>query len=229
MNNNQDGMRAVICIVPSEREQKLKAAFTSLNIPIYYQCRGVGTAPSEILDILGMGGTGRMVSLSIMQKSRVNGVFRALDKAGSFWERGGGIGFSVVLTGAQMQLITSVKEKSDSVKENREEDKHMSDNNTAYSLIWVSVARGFTEEVVHAAREAGARGGTLIKGSRTCEHDVAANLGISEQDEQEFVVILAEKDKKHGIMTAIADKCGLSTEVHGIVVSLPVDEVMGLK
>ena len=93
MNNNQDGMRAVICIVPSEREQKLKAAFTSLNIPIYYQCRGVGTAPSEILDILGMVGTGRMVSLSIMQKSRVNGVFRALDKAVSFWERCGGIGF----------------------------------------------------------------------------------------------------------------------------------------
>ena len=52
-----------------------------------------------------------MVSLSIMQKSRVNGVFRALDKAVSFGNGAAESVFLVVLTGAQMQLITSVKRK----------------------------------------------------------------------------------------------------------------------
>lgn len=30
-------------------------------------------------------------------------------------------------------------------------------------------------------------------------------------------------------MTAISEKCGLKTEAHGVVLSMPVDDIMGLE
>ena len=42
-------------------------------------------------------------------------------------------------------------------------------------------------------------------------------------------MIVIPKDKKAEVMAAISDKCGLKTEAHGVVMSMPVDDVMGLE
>lgn len=43
--------RLVVFITRMEDEKKLEEVFDALHIPIFYQCRGKGTAPSEMLDI----------------------------------------------------------------------------------------------------------------------------------------------------------------------------------
>lgn len=48
--------RILISITSTQSEKLLKKCFDALHIPIFYQCRAQGTAPSEILDILGMRG-----------------------------------------------------------------------------------------------------------------------------------------------------------------------------
>ena len=53
-------------------------------------------------------------------------------------------------------------------------------------------------------------------------------MGITIQQEREIVLILARKKDKGEIMKAINEKCGLQSEAHGVVVSLPVDNVVGL-
>jgi nitrogen regulatory protein PII len=58
---------------------------------------------------------------------------------------------------------------------------------------------------------------------------ISRKLGISMQEEEEFVVIVTPREKKAAVMNAISDACGLRTDAHGIIVSLPVDEVIGLE
>ena len=98
-----------------------------------------------------------------------------------------------------------------------------------FSLILVSVASGYSDDVVDVARAAGARGGTVMKGRRRNSEHASQYFGISLQEEQEFVMIVVPREKKCEIMSAITTSCGLKTPAHGMVISLPVDDVMGLE
>ena len=49
-------------------------------------------------------------------------------------------------------------------------------------------------------------------------------ITVSEPDLQ----VLAEQDKKVDIMRRISETCGMHSEAKGVVLSLPIDEVMGL-
>ena len=98
-----------------------------------------------------------------------------------------------------------------------------------YTVIWVSVTNGYSDDVIDAARAAGAKGGTVIKGRRRNSERVSQHFGITIQDEQEFVMIIVPKFKKGEVMSAITTACGLKTEAHGVVVALPVDEAVGLE
>ena len=51
--------------------------------------------------------------------------------------------------------------------------------------------------------------------------------GMSIQEEKEMIFIVAEKESKRNIMQAIGEKCGIHSEAEGIVVSLPIESVLG--
>lgn len=107
------------------------------------------------------------------------------------------------------------------------EDTTMGD--TEYALLLVSVAGGFSDQVIDAACGAGARGGTVIKGRRRSDEWTRQRFGISLQEEQDFVMIVVPREEKTAVMTAINTACGLGTPAHGVVVALPVEEAMGLE
>ena len=76
---------------------------------------------------------------------------------------------------------------------------------------------------------AGARGGTVSKARAGTSAHSSQYFGTSLQEEQECVVITVPREKKYEIMSAITTSCGLKTPAHGMVISLPVDDVMGLE
>ena len=98
-----------------------------------------------------------------------------------------------------------------------------------YALLWVSVKAGHGDEAVDAARRAGARGGTVLKGSRCSSETASSFLGVSIREEQDLVMIVLPAEAKPAVMSAVTTACGLNTPAHGVVVSMPVDEVMGLE
>ena len=53
-------------------------------------------------------------------------------------------------------------------------------------------------------------------------------LGIDGPEEQDFVMIVVPEEKKTAVMQAITASCGLNSPAHGVILSIPVDEVMGL-
>ena len=60
--SNRFAPRMMVFITRLEDEKRLERLLEDLHIPILYQCRGKGTAPSEMLDIFGLSGTTRSLS-----------------------------------------------------------------------------------------------------------------------------------------------------------------------
>ncbi len=98
------------------------------------------------------------------------------------------------------------------------------ENAKPYSLLVAVVNHGYSETVVSAAKEGGARGGTLIHARRAGDGGAFAI-----QPEQEVVIILAPQEQRLAIMKEINQAAGPSTEARGVLFSLPVEEMMGLR
>jgi nitrogen regulatory protein PII len=99
-------------------------------------------------------------------------------------------------------------------------------NNTDFALIITVVQKGFADTVMEAARSAGAKGGTTIHARGTSTAETQKFLGLSIEPEKDLVMILADKERKSGIMKAINEKAGLDKEGNGLVFAVPVDDVL---
>ncbi len=221
--------RLMLSITHTDNVKKLEKILDSLGLPVVYQCRGMGTAPSEIMDIFGLTGTGRLITLCILSKSQVKEVFRQLDEKMSLKKKGEGIAVTLPLNGLPNHILDMLaREIENAPQEHIEGDETEMKESSPYSVIWISVSSGYCDDVVNAARNAGARGATVLKGKRRASEEAAQNWGVPLLEEQDFVLIVVPREKKKDIMTAVAGACGIKTQAHGIILSAPVDEVIGL-
>lgn len=99
----------------------------------------------------------------------------------------------------------------------------------SYSMILVTVKEGYSDAAIDAATKAGATGGSVIRGRRRGSEALVQFLGISLQEEQEILMIVAPKEKKAEIMSAVNTRCGIASEAHGIIISVPVEDIIGLE
>ena len=227
--NPQIVPRMVITITREDDQKKLEEIFDSMDIPMCFQFRGKGTAPSEMMDIFGLRGTTRLLTVAFLPKMQVRPLFEMMNKQLSFRHKGGGIAITVPVIGMQSGVSELLnQENHDKAETLPKGDETEMKEKSEYALIWVSVAGGYSDDVVDAARNAGAKGGTIMKGRRRSSERVSHHFGISMQEEQDFVMIVVPREKKNDTMTAIMNVCGLQTKAHGVVWALPVDEVMGL-
>lgn len=97
-----------------------------------------------------------------------------------------------------------------------------------YEVIFCIVNTGFSEEVMDAAREFGARGGTVIRARGTANSEAEKLFNIAIQPEKEIVMILVESKIKNNILHALYKAVGLNTPGQGIAFTMPVDDVVGL-
>ena len=100
--------------------------------------------------------------------------------------------------------------------------------NYQHEVIFCIVNAGFTEDVMDAARELGARGGTVIRARGTANAEAEKLYNIAISPEKEIVMILVESNLKNDILHALYKKVGLDTPGQGIAFSLPVCNVVGM-
>ena len=77
-----------------------------------------------------------------------------------------------------------------------------------YELIVTIVNRGFNDVVMDAARQVGARGGTIINARGAGAHEAEKLFGIPIQPEKEIVLILVRHNGKRND----SDSCGKGIE-----------------
>lgn len=98
-----------------------------------------------------------------------------------------------------------------------------------YEVIVVIVNEGHSDKVMDAARDAGARGGTIAHARGSGTKDIEKKYGIVITPQKEMLYILVNEKIRDAVMTAINKAAGLDTLGQGIVFSLPVDNVSGMK
>ena len=96
-------------------------------------------------------------------------------------------------------------------------------------MIFCIVNAGFSDLVMDAAREAGARGGTVIHGRGTANKEAEEKFNIPIQPDKEVVMIIVSSEIKDNVLKALNLAVGLDTDGQGIAFSMPVDRVIGIK
>ena len=88
--------------------------------------------------------------------------------------------------------------------------------------LFVVVNAGFSAEVMDIAREAGAKGATIMN----ARGEGAAHksfMGITVDSEKEILMMLIDRDTAKKIMAAIKSKAGVHSPAHAICFAVPVE------
>lgn len=97
-----------------------------------------------------------------------------------------------------------------------------------YEAIFCIVNAGFSDVVMDAAKEVGARGGTVIHARGTANKEAEQFFHITIQPDKEIVMILVPSEIKDDVLHALYRNAGLKTEGQGIAFSMAVDNVVGI-
>ena len=214
----------IMSIVERGSGGKLVKLYGKEQILTHIRFEGQGTATSEILDILGLGGSEKDIILSITTRPAARALLQKLDDELRGAAPGRGIAFAVELEAlsslmaAYIGLRTKVEGGTEEPMENQKN-----------SMILVTVNQGFTDIVMDTARKAGARGGTIIRGRWAGDESFAQTAGITTlQAEKELIFIVVPTELRNGIMDAIAKNHGLRTEAGAMVTSIGVEQLVHL-
>ena len=83
-----------------------------------------------------------------------------------------------------------------------------------YEVVFCIVDAGFTDLVMDAAKEVGARGGTVLNARGTANKEAEQFFRISIQPDKEIVMILVPADIRDAVLHALYQKAGLKTAGH---------------
>ena len=203
--------------------KKLRQAPETARLPILL----LTAKSSEYDKVLGLDSGEKSLLLTMMPKTDADDLLIRLRRELRLGLSGSGIAFTVPISGANKRVLQMVQQVCQEKPKPEMRRALMQEND--YQIIVALVNQGYSEEVMAAARPAGAAGGTVLHSRRVGAEEALSQWGFSLQEEKEAVMILAKAESKLAIMQAICDNCGLQSEAQGIVLSLPVDNVVGLE
>lgn len=95
-------------------------------------------------------------------------------------------------------------------------------------LVCVVVNAGLADDLMHAAREAGARGGTILRARGTGRDEDNSFFGITIVPEKEMLMIMTERAMQEKILAAIKSSEILAQPGVGVIFTLPVEKFFPL-
>ena len=186
---------------------------------------GHGTATNETMNILGLDSTEKAVCFSFVTADRWKEVKRDLERKLRIDVPGIGVAFTVPLSsiGGKRELAFLTQNQSFE----REEEQIL--QGTRRELLMIISNQGYSEQVMDAARAAGAAGGTVIHARGTGMQSAESFFGVSLASEKDVIYIVTTTEKKNGNMAAVMKNAGLDTPAKAIAFTLPVTDTAGLK
>lgn len=214
----------VTTIVDRGMGEKVASMFAAEGVTFQLLSYATGTATTKLLDYLGLGETEKDLLLSTMPRKKSEVLLERLERDFSLSKTGHGIAFSLPIGSI---CGSGAARCPDGTHPEEQKENHMEPNGI-YDLIIAVANRGFTDEIMEAARSASASGGTAIHARRVGVKEGESFFGVTVQPEKEVILILALREKRQGIMRAIAEQWGLSSKAKAVVFSVPVNDAAGL-
>jgi len=95
-------------------------------------------------------------------------------------------------------------------------------------LVITIVRKGWGDQVVEAARRAGAEGATITFARGVGVHENQKILGIPIEPEKEMVFTIIPRDKEEAVLLEIGHDVDLEKPGHGMAFVLPVESIVGI-
>lgn len=180
-----------------------------------------GTVNSHFLQMLGITSSRREMVMMLMTDESLSSVFPKIRTKLQLDKPGHGIAY--VRKISAFSGISGVEAISPAIPDIDSIGGNM------YSKITVIVDRGNAEKVMDIAREAGARGGTILHGrGSVSEQDAERIFGIEIEPEKELIIILTPVSVTRAVFEAVAEKLSIGTRGNGIMYVENVNETYGL-
>ena len=198
----------ILTITDRSRGGDFSAWFREQGATLVLTALGRGTATTEVLDCLGLEATEKAVLLCMLPSRK--GLLRKAAK--DLWLDVPGRG---VIMAVPVSSIGGASAKN-YLLQGEAEDRMIANH-------------GASDQVMDAARAAGATGGTAVHAKGTGTELAKKFFGVSLASEKELIFILASAETRKPIMKAIMEKAGMQTEAQALAFSLPVTDLAGLR
>lgn len=227
-SEKKTAVRILISITTQKLAEKVPEIFDEYAVPTLYKMKVSGTASSEMMDILGLGSIEKTALISIVPRHIADEILVKLHKELKLGSVNSGIAFTLPVSGVN-NFVLKILELTGAHNEHtqdRKDDRSMTESK--HTLIAAIVNQGYSEEVMNAAKSQGAGGGTVFHSRHIDGEKASSILGFNIQEEKDIVLIVADNESKLPIMQAIGKECGIHSEAKGLVLSMPIDNVIGL-
>jgi hypothetical protein len=228
VNDNKPlALKVLGVIVDRDWSRKVADILAEEQVRFNFITLGEGTAGSDILALLGLNSVDKSIICCLVPEAASVHLLHLIADRIHLSKPGRGIAFIMPIngvSGAALRLITKDFE-------NKGDDEKVESGKSAakYDMILAIINQGHLDALMTAAKASGARGGTVLHGRKSVAESDGKFFGIAPQIEKDIVAILTKHDMKNEIMRALTQACGIHTEAQGVVLSLPVDEIDGLK
>ena len=98
-----------------------------------------------------------------------------------------------------------------------------------YQVIVAALKPDVTDAVIDAAKDCGISGATIVPGRGTGMHEAKTFLGLTLEAQTDVVIFLTETELVEPVMAAIHTAGRLDEHGTGVVFTLPVESVAGIK
>ncbi len=160
---------------------------------------GRGSAHQGLLRLLALSDVEKDILVTLVTAEEYESVWAALCTSQLFTKKNRGICYTIPLHGGS----------------------HMNER-TTHELITIISNRGYADDIMDAARKAGARGGTIVHARGTGTTGDAKFFGVTIVPEKEEILILAETSTVPAIEQAIQSLPCLKEAGMGILFTTPV-------
>lgn len=184
---------------------------------LLYVMNAMGTANSNIMDMLGLDSEEKGILLCIDKTEHIEIIKEEIGRTLRLEKPGTGILFTLPIS--KTCSLYKMENRGDYV-ETREK--------TGYDLFMTIINQGYSDDVISAVKKAGAKGGTIIRARRIGMEEAIKLFGISAHKEKEILLTIAPRRIENDILKAIKPFCGLQSEARGISFTLAADNVIGL-
>ena len=214
-------MNYLISVVnPAAMEQVCEIA-AALDLPQTVTMLGHGTAAQSMLDLLGIESTEKRVIMTVANPEKTRQFIKNMRQQLYIGIPGHGIVIAVPIKsvggGKTLAYLNNGEQQT---------ARYTPELNSKYELIIIVANEGRTDQVMNAARAAGATGGTVLHGKGTgSQNKKFYNVSIAA--EKEVILMVAPSDRKAAIMQSVLHHAGPDSEAGAILFSLPVSEVAG--
>lgn len=216
------GLKCLITVCKREYTEEYIEFFNRHKVKNVLSILCNGTATDTVLDYLCIEKTQKNMFMTIIHDDKVEEIKTGLLEEMLIGEVGNGIAVFIPVDGLGGKSSLNYFLDDELVKKENEME------NSKSVLIIAVVDKGNTETVMNSARCAGASGGTVIRAKGTGA-ELAKFFGIAICEEKELVYIVVKREQRDEVMHAIMNGAGINTDAHGIIFSLPVDSVIGIR